>query len=156
MNKLFLTAIAALLVSAAVLPAAYAQTTVVTTTTTGTEHHFHPGNFAWRHGLQNPYGIFQSNNVVTVPAVTLAQSVVNNCPTNAPVLLSTGQCLTTQQALYEIQTGQIQVGGSIQAQGQIVVGNPTVLGAQGFTNAFEFFAHHHDHHEAQTTITTTP
>ena len=156
MNKLFLTAIAALLVSAAVLPAAYAQTqTTVTTTTTERQHSWNPDHWQWRHGAQNPAGLFQGNNVVVIPTQVLAQNVVNNCPSSNPVLLSTGQCLTAAQALYEIQTGQIALGGQVQAQGQIIVGSPTVLQAQGYTDPFAFF-HHHFHNQETQTYTETP
>lgn len=155
MNKqIYLIAIALATLMVA-MPQVQAQT--ISVTTTNEEHHFHPDHWAWRQGLQNPYGVFQGNNVVVVPATTLSQSVVNTCPTTSPVLLSTGQCITTAQALYEIQTGQIQVGGTVQAQGQVIVGNPVVLGAQGYTNPFDFVGHfhHHFHDNDETTVTTT-
>jgi hypothetical protein len=138
---------------------AYAQSTVVTTTTTQHQHIFHQGNFAWRHGFSNPNGIFQSTNIVSIPTTTLAQSVVNNCPATTPVLLSTGVCITSEQALQMIQTGQLVVGGQVQTQGSVVIGTPAVLGAQGFSNAFQFFGafgHEHFHNNpAQATTSTT-
>lgn len=124
---------------------ANAQTTTTTGTTTGTTtttpaHFFHGGHFAWRLG-HAPYGIFQGNNVVTIPASQLAQNVVNNCPSYAPVLLSTGVCETQQQALTQQQTGQVTVGGQVQALGQVVVGTPTIIAVQHYNNPYTFFGH---------------
>ena len=146
---------------------AYAQQNSTTTTTIVTGvHEWHPGHWQWKHGFEHPFGVLQSNNVVVVPSTTLAQSVVNQCPSTSPVLLSTGVCLTISQALYEIQTGQLALGGQVQAYGQVIVGQPTVLAAQGFQDPFALFhAYHHALREAteaqqqqlqSTIITTSP
>lgn len=174
MNKLIFVAIAALLASFMVVPVSFVnaqettiqqpqqQQTQTTITTTTTQHQWNPNHWLWRHGEHNPFGLFQSNNVVVVPAVTVEQAVVNTCPhvgdaPNATVLLSTGQCITPALALYEIQTGQIQIGGTVQAQGQIVVGTPVILGAHGYADPIEFLHHFRGHHvETTTTTTTTP
>lgn len=139
MKTIYAVVLAVLAVMA--LPAinqSMAQTTVTTTTT----HHFH--GFLWRHGLNSPFGFGRGNNVVIIPAQTLSNSVINNCPISAPVQLSTGQCITQEQAVYLEQTGQLQVGGSVTGLGQSVVGTPVVLGVHNWDSAFGFF--HHFHH----------
>ena len=165
-NRTVLIMLPLLAALAAPVGMALAQNTVVTTTTIQHQHIFHQGNFAWRHGLENPNGIYQGNNIVSVPTATLSQSVVNNCPTDSPVLLSTGQCITAAQALQMIQTGQLVVGGQVQTQGAVVIGTPAVVGAQGYQSPFQYFAqfdHHNHNHQnnpqattSSSTITTTP
>jgi hypothetical protein len=121
-----------------------AQTASTTTTTTTTPaHFFHGGHLAWRSGHANPNGIYQGANIVTIPSSQLAQNVVNNCPSYAPVLLSTGVCETQQQALTQESTGTIAAGGQVQALGQVVVGTPTILSVHNYNNPFTFLSHFH-------------
>ena len=125
---------------------AHAQQTTTTTTATPTiTHHFHPGYLAWKYGHAHPARIFQGNNIVQVPTNTMSNSVVNNCPQSAPVLLSTGQCITQEQAQQLVASGQVQAGGTVQTQGQNVIGTPAMLGARGFQSPYEFLGHFHQH-----------
>jgi hypothetical protein len=134
----------AILFAAAVLAILSAATTTqvqAQTTTTITTHNFHAGNWMWRQGTMHPNGFLHGQNVVTIPSTTLQQSIVNNCPAYAPVLLSTGACITVEQSQVLAAQGQLQVGGQVTADGSVIVGTPTVVGAQGYQNPFAFAGH---------------
>jgi len=164
-NSIFLAtlAFALLALTGTIQVQAQNQTVITTTTLPGqVHHHWNHAHWLWKHGLANPQGVLtQSNNIVAVPAQQLSQTVVNNCPQDTPVLLSTGACITAAQALQMIQNGQISVGGQVQTQGQTVIGTPTVIQAQGFQNPFAFVGHYHQQLQPgmtitkQTTTTTT-